>query len=240
MFTLLTLLAQTQTNGTTPPAAPPPPAQEIPSSFLGHIPIEDIWTRIQELTWIQAVVLVAFGVIYLVYGWRIFKALVVINFAGLGLAGGYVLGSHLGSPLWGALMGTMIFSVVSYPFMKYSVAVLGALAGCIIGGALWRAVSLPEPLVWCGALAGLIAGGFTVFASYKISIMLFSSLQGSMFVVAGILALLNDYPAFGESLTSAVYGHVALLPLLLILPTLAGMYFQQRLHKLNEKWTLPT
>ncbi len=236
MLTFLSLLAQAQSNG----ATPPPPAQEIPPSFLGRIPIEEIWTRIQELTWIQAAVLIAFGIIYLVYGWRIFKALVVINLGGLGLAGGYVLGNRLGSPLWGAILGTMVFSLVSFPFMKYSVAVLGGLAGGVIGGAFWRAVGLPEPLVWCGALVGLIAGGFLVFASYKTSIMLFSSLQGSMFVVAGILALLNDYPSIGDSLTVAVYGHVSLLPLLLIVPTLLGMYFQQKLLKLNNKWALPT
>ncbi len=40
-----------------------------------------------------------------------------------------------------------------------SVALLGALAGGVLGAALWRIMTLPDPLIWAGALAGLVAGG---------------------------------------------------------------------------------
>ncbi len=88
-------------------------------------------------------------------------------------------------------------------------------------------------------MAGLIAGGFLVFASFKVSILLFSPLEGSMFVMIGILALLSAYQDLGQRLTNAVYLHAALLPLLVIIPTVLGIFFQQKLLKLEGKWSMP-
>jgi hypothetical protein len=55
----------------------------------------------------------------------------------------------------------------------------------------------------------------------------------------GILALLNGYPNMNERLTNAIFTHVFLLPVLLIVPTIGGIYFQQKLLKLESKWAMP-
>jgi hypothetical protein len=237
MNVILSFLAQA-----TPP--PPPPEavepQPIPPTFVGRVPITDIWTFITNLHWVQAAVLIAFGAIYVVYGWRIFKALVVINFAALGLGAGLTLGDKLGSPLWGGLLGSVLLAVACWPFMKYSVAVLGALAGSLLGAALWRAIGLPDGLIWVGASFGLIAGGLLVFASYKVSILMFSSLQGSMLVMIGVLALLTEYPELGTRLTDAAYTHMAFLPLLILIPTGLGVLLQQKMLKQESEWAMPT
>ena len=208
---------------------PAPP----PESFFGEVPIEQIWAFIDKLTWLQAVMIMATGVIYLIYGWRLFRALVVLNFAMMGLIAGIVLGKQLGSPLWGGILGTFMLGIVAYPFMKYAVAVLGGLAGAVLGAALWRTVTLPDALVWVGALAGLVAGGFLAFSSFKFSVMIFSSLQGAACLVVGLLALLNDYPQLSEHIANAVYTKAFLLPVMLLFATSIGIFFQQRLLKLK-------
>jgi len=71
------------------------------------------------------------------------------------------------------------------------------------------------------------------------SIIFFTSLQGSAFVVIGILALLNDYPDFGIQLSEVVMSKVYLLPLLLVCPTFAGILFQQYLLRHEEEWAMP-
>ena len=213
--------------------------QEIPQTFLGHLPIDNIWQFVLDISWLHAVGLMAFGIIYLVYGWRIFKALVVINCVILGMAVGIHVGGRLGSSLWGGIIGAILTGMISWPFMKYSVAVLGGLAGAMLGGAVWRIVGLPEPLIWCGALLGLITCGFLAFSSFKIAIMLFTSLQGSTFVVIGILALLSDYPNLGESLTNVVYNQIFFLPVLLIVPTISGVLFQRWLLRNDADWAMP-
>jgi hypothetical protein len=233
-----------QGNGATPPAVPdgvivPPVDQTVPPSFLGRMPVDEFWQAVVKLGWLESIICIAFAAIYLMYGWRVFKVLVVLNCGLIGLFVGRILGTKLGSPLWGALMGTTIISLLSLPFIKYSVAVLGALAGAVMGAAIWRVATLPEPLIWSGALAGLVAGGFLAFSSFKVSVMLFTSLQGSAFLAMGSLALLNDYPDFSVPVATAVYNRVFLLPLLLIVPTIIGVIFQQMLLKREAKWAMP-
>ena len=43
-----------------------------------------IWQQITDLSWLHAVVAISVGIVYMLYGWRIFRVLVVICF---GLAG---------------------------------------------------------------------------------------------------------------------------------------------------------
>lgn len=222
------------------PVPPPTPEKEIPPDFLSYIPIAKIWETIQGFHWFEGAVMISFGIIFITYGWRIFKALVVINFAFLGIFAGRYIGTRLGSGEWGSILAAVALSAVSYPFIKYGVAVLGGLAGSVVGSALWRLLGLPEPLFWCGSLAGLIAGGFLVFASFKISVIMISSLEGSLFIVAGVMALLNSQPEIKINLTNAIYTHPALLPSLVIAPTLLGIFFQHKLHKADDKWVMPT
>jgi len=233
------LAAQGEMSAAPVPSETVSSAQSIPPEFFGRLPIEDIWQFIANVSWIQAVVFVTFGLIYLSYGWRMFKMLAVINSSMLGMFAGIYLGTKLGSALWGGIFGAFLSAIFSWRLLKYSVSVLGALAGTVLGAALWRIAALPEPLTWCGALAGLIAGGFLAFSSFKISVMLFTSLQGSVFLMIGILALLSDYPDLGARLTNVVYSKVFLLPMLLIVPTVIGIFFQQQLLKRENDWAMP-
>ena len=208
-------------------------------AFFGGLQIDTLWDFIVKTSWIQAIFAVAFGIIYLIYGWRVFKALVVINFALLGVFLGRYLGGKIGSDIWGAIMGATIFGIVSWPFMKYAVSALGAVAGAVLGAALWRTFNLPTNLIWSGALVGLITGGFLAFSSFKMSIIFFTSLQGSAFIMIGALALLHDYPNFGTQLSDTIRSNVYLLPLLLVCPTFAGILFQQHLLRHEEDWAMP-
>jgi len=217
-------------------------SQEAPNNFtrfFGDLQIDPLWDFIVRTSWIQAVFAVAFGIIYLIYGWRVFKALVVINFVLLGILLGRFLGDKIGSSVWGAIMGATVLGAISWPFMKYAVSGLGAIAGAVLGAALWRTFSLPSHLIWSGALIGLISGGFLAFASFKMSIIFFTSLQGSAFMVIGVLALLHDYPDFGMQLSDLVRNKVYLLPLLLVCPTFAGILFQQYLLRHEDDWAMP-
>lgn len=237
MNNLMLMLAESESLAV--PTTTNAPDQNIPATFLGRLPIDEMWQFVSKISWLEAVVFVAFGIIYLIYGWRVFKALVVINFAVLGMYSGIFLGAKLGSAIWGGIIGTAFLGASSLPFMKYSISVMGALAGTILCGAFWRIIGLPDALIWCGALTGLIAGGLLVFSSFKISIMLFTSLQGSMFIVIGVLALLSGYPNLSEHLTYAIYSYVFFLPTLVVVPTISGMIFQQRLLKQEADWAMP-
>ena len=210
----------------------------LPAMFSG-LSIERLWDLIVQVSWMQAIFAVAFGVIYLVYGWRVFKVLVLINFAILGIFAGRYMGALLGSGMWGAILGCLIMGIVAWPFMKYAVSVLGALAGAVIGLALCRSVGLPDQVMNFGVLIGMICGGFLAFSSFKMSIMLFTSLQGSGFLVIGTMALLNAYPSMGLQLTNVVTQNQFLLPMLVILPTVVGVFMQFQLLQRESEWAMP-
>ena len=232
-----------QTNATPSENVPPEmvPGTEVPKWYFWDIPLDDLWKIINGINWIQAIACLTLAMIFIIYGWRIFRGLVILNFAIFGIIIGRKLGVHINSIHWGGILGVMILGSLAWPFMKHGVSILGACAGGVIGLAIWQATPLPNQLVWVGALAGLIAGAFMAFSSYKISIMLFTSLQGSIFLSIGSLALLNKYPAPNISidLENAITNLLFLLPLIILIPTFCSFLLQRKLLTMESKWDMP-
>jgi hypothetical protein len=206
------------------------------------VPIDLIWNQIASLSWFHAIIAISFGIVYLLYGWRIFKVLAVICFGMIGLFGGMYFGERVDNALWGGIIGLIVLAIVSIPLMKWSICILGALAGGTLTAAVWYAFELPQLYMWAGGAVGLVAGGMISFIIFKIAVMLFTSLGGSITMMAGVLALLHQFQAISDPNTTAIYDYVHLqswfLPVVLILPTVIGVYTQNRLIKSADKWQL--
>ena len=204
------------------------------------VPLDAIWSQITALTWLQAVIAVSFGIVYLLYGWRIFRILVVICFGLLGMYLGIKFGAKTGSEVWGGVFGLAVFAGVSAPLMKWCVSILGGAAGGLLTGGLWYAFGLPEVYLWAGAAVGVVAGGMMSFIVLKASVMLFTSLGGSLITVVGMLQLLNLYyeedPAVPTWVQNYVYDYNWFLPVVLIVPTMIGIFAQNRFIKHADKW----
>jgi len=206
------------------------------------VPIDQIWLQITSLTWLQAVLAISFGIVYLMYGWRIFRVLVVICFALIGMFIGIKLGTMAGSAVWGGVAGLILLSVMSMPLMKWCVCILGAAAGGILTAGLWYAFELPQMYIWAGATVGVVAGGMISFIILKASVMLFTSLGGSAITVIGILALLHLYEKIQDPVTTHIHDLVHdqnwFLPVALMVPTLLGIILQNKFIKHSQKWEL--
>jgi hypothetical protein len=204
------------------------------------VPLDAIWNQITSLSWFEAVLAVSFGVVYLLYGWRIFRILVIICFGLIGMYLGMGAGQMAGSRLWGGIIGLALFAAVSAPLMKWCVCILGAGAGGVLTGGLWYACGLPQMYLWAGAAVGLVAGGMISFIVLKAAVMLFTSLGGSVITVAGMLRLLDLY----EKTTEPVTNHIEtllreqnwFLPAVLIIPTIVGIVAQNKFIKHADKW----
>ncbi len=239
MIDYLVMLAQAAGSAAQGGTQVTPPNEPVPDGFLNHqIPYDRIWEFISHITWFQAAVGIAFASIYLIYGWRVFKVLVVINFAIIGLLVGRITGAQLGSQLWGGIIGTVILGAVSWPFMKFSVSILGAASGAVLGTALWQAATLPPRLFWGGSAVGLVAGAFLAFTSFKVAVMMFTSLQGSVLLGCSALALLRQYPGM-ESRLAQVFPGPFMVPLIIIITVALSSYTQYKLFKLNNEWSMP-
>ena len=206
------------------------------------IPVDYIWEQITALSWLQAVVAISFGAVYLLYGWRIFKALAVISFALLGLYAGRWVGGQFDEVLVGSVVGAVVLAILSIPLMRWAVSILGAVAGGTLTAALWYACELPEQYIWAGGLVGVVAGGMISFIIFKIAVMLFTSLGGGVLIVAGALSLLHQYESIqdppGGSIKELFYSENWFVPVLLLVPAAIGMIMQNKFVKHSKDWDI--
>ena len=205
------------------------------------VPIETFWAYITSLNLVEAVTFISFGAVCLFYGWRVFKILVVISFALLGLFLGFSITDKivgLNSQLWGGLIGMVLLAVLSIPLMKWAVCLLGAAAGGILSSGIWYASGLTERYILAGALIGMVAGGMISFIVYKIAVILFTSLGGSCLIVVGSLALLYLYPQTSERVEEIIFTKKWFLPTVLMAPTLIGVILQNKFVKDSKDWDM--
>jgi len=229
MMEHLTILAQ----------AAESPAEPI---FSMQIVLDSVWEQVTSLSWLQAVLAISFGVVYLLYGWRIFKILVVICFGLVGLFAGIKIGTRFDSQILGGIIGLSLLAGISIPLMRWAVSILGAIAGGILAGGVWYACELPEEYILAGIIIGVVAGGMISFIIFKIAVMLFTSLGGGALIVTGMLALFYQYESIQEPPTESVkamlYNHHWFVPVLLLVPTFIGIIVQNKFIKGSKSWSV--
>lgn len=206
----------------------------------GIIPLGVMWKYVSSLGLVEALTFISFGSVCLFYGWRVFKILVTICFGLLGLALGIWANNQLigGNVIWLSLICTVFFAVLSIPFMRWGVTLLGAISGGILTAGVWLGGGLPEQYVWAGGLVGFIAGGMMSFIVFKAAVILFTSLGGSTLTVVGILAILYSYilEGKGEQLEAFVFANQWFLPALLLIPMGFGVFLQHRFSRTMQEW----
>jgi len=204
------------------------------------IPIDLIWKHVTSLDVVEAVTFIAFGTVWLFYGWRVFKILVTICFGLLGLFLGIYANENFigGNSFWMGLLCVVFFSVLSIPFMRWGVSLLGAASGGILTAGVWLALGLPQEYVWAGGLIGLIAGGMISFIVFKIAVILFTSLGGSILLAVGLLAIACQQLIPAGQLKFFANSNQWFLPALILAPMGVGLYLQHRFIKTTQDWTV--
>ena len=216
------------------------PVKKATEAEEGFVPINFIWEQITELGLVEALTFICFGVVCLLYGWRIFKILVTLCFALIGLFGGLIVNEKLvgGNGMWLGLMGIVMMAVLSLPLMRWGVSALGAVSGGILAGGVWYAFELPENYIWAGALAGLIAGGMISFIVFKLAVVLFTSFGGGTLIVTAVLAILHTYMFEPDQIRELVFNHNWFLPVALLVPTVVGIIVQNKFISGSREWNI--
>jgi hypothetical protein len=210
---------------------------EEPTQFT--LSLDLIWQHVTSLDLIEALTFISFGVVWLFYGWRIFKILVTICFGLLGLFVGVWANEQLivGNGFWLGLICAVFFAILSIPFMRWGVSILGAISGAVLTTGVTLALGLQDQrLILAGALIGLIAGGMISFIVFKIAVILFTSLGGSVLVATGALAVVHGHLLSQDELKDLVSAYQWLLPALLLVPMGAGILLQNKFIKSAPDW----
>lgn len=196
--------------------------------FPQHVPAQvDLITWAQSMGPGMAATLILGGLVYLLFGIYIYRILITLNATAVGIFLGGAIGERLGNSAAGALVGGFSAAAITWPTMKYSVAVQGGIFGALLGASVWRSVGLEPTYAWAGGMSGMIFFGMLSFILFRGSIMMYTSLQGSVMLVFGLLGLLFKYqnlaPKIGEGLSLRPF----LLPISIFIPTVVGLIYQQ-------------
>ncbi|HEX8340313.1 MAG TPA: hypothetical protein VF624_05340 [Tepidisphaeraceae bacterium] len=174
-----------------------------------------------------AVVLIFAGVIFLLWGYYAFKGLVTLNAAVLGAWLGAMIGGRNDALIPAALIGMFLAAVVTWPLMKWAVAVMGGIIGMTIGMSLWRAFGIDPNFAAAGGGMGLIFFGMLSFILFRSSVMMFTSLQGSMMLIAGILGVIYKIGSIdGSVIDTKLTLSPLIMPMVIGFATVCGIIYQ--------------
>ncbi len=216
-------------------------AENASSAGGGIVPIDTFWKHITSLGQLEAFMFVSFGVVWLFYGWRVFKVLVVISFALLGLVLGMTITSRvqgINNQFVGGVVGMLALAILSVPLMRWAVGLLGAFAGAIFTAGIWYAVGLDERYILAGALIGMVGGGMISFIVFRIAVILFTSMGGGALVLTGGLALLYRYGSMQMQMEHLVLHERWVLPVALMALLLVGLIAQHKFVKGSKEWEI--
>jgi hypothetical protein len=222
------------------PELPPPDPELLNKLVALELPSQgQILNYVLSVGWLSAIMLVICGVVYLAYGWKIFKVLVIVNAGFVGVLVGAYLGAaysnvHGGRHmvLIGGVTGAILLAAISWPLMKYAVSIMGGLAGSFLGYGLWHYLTtiLDKPELnkhaWVGALFGLVVLGMFAFIIFRLTVIIFTSVQGAVMAVTGLLAMILKYQPITLELQNRLTTNPHLTPLLVAVPAIIGFAIQ--------------
>ncbi len=208
-----------------------------PYQFPTHWPAQgELLNFCQQLGPGMAALLILLGVIYLLFGFNIFKLLVLFNAAVIGGIFGAQIASWTHTVYYYPTVITAAFVavVITLPLMRWAVALLGGMFGAMIGGALWRTFGQDPHFLWAGAAMGLIFFALLSFIVFRGCVMTYMSLQGATMLILGLLGLVFKYNELQPQVAHGMLIRPFLLPMAIFIPTVLGIMFQQT-HLKPEK-----
>jgi hypothetical protein len=104
---------------------------------------------------------------------------------------------------------------------------MGGIFGMLLGASVWRSLGLDPAYAWAGGLSGLIFFGMLSFVLFRGSVMMYTSLQGAVMLVFGLLGMIYKYQGIAQQVTDNLSLKPFILPICIFVPTLMGLIYQQ-------------
>ncbi|MFA7235358.1 MAG: hypothetical protein WC058_00720 [Phycisphaeraceae bacterium] len=244
---MFAILAQAASQSVQPSQPDQATAMVVPRIFerldtLAHP--DKLVTILEQTGWVVACIFIAVGVLCLLQGYKLYKGVVLLLALIVGMVLGYKLGQTIQAEVIVAGCVGVLMAVVAWPFMKYAVAICGGLAGAFLGANCWTALAtqagntsslnLDPHAYWAGALIGLIFFGLLSFILFEVSIVLFTSVSGSVLAVLGVIALLLQVPGWRDAIAGTVQANPLVLPMLVAVPAVIGLVLQHHLGGMKK------
>ncbi|MBM4018521.1 MAG: hypothetical protein FJ288_09380 [Planctomycetes bacterium] len=192
--------------------------------------LDSAWDQFYAIHPLEAGLLLApLGLVFLLYGFRLYKWLVSVVFAFLGAALGGVAAAGLGwNAMFGMIAGALVLGLLAWPLHR---AGWGLLGGGLFGGAAFLALAAraTDPVLAVVLAAVASVGGFvlTIFLMRPLIIMV-TAVIGAAALVEAVLRLSLLAPSFGGRVVGMMEDRPAMLAILVAIVAATGFLLQWR------------
>ncbi len=187
----------------------------------------DTLTRIlSEINIVWAVIFVLVGILCVLHGYRWHKILMVLLAAMMGVWAGSLLGDRVGSVEIASVCLAVLAAVVAWPLMRYAVAIFGGLAGAFAGANAWTAMGYPADDHHLGAIIGLIVIGMAAFMTFRLVVVLLTTIGGASLLVCGALAAMTHVESWRSGILGSLEDNPLIVPMVAASAAAFGIVFQ--------------
>jgi len=158
---------------------------------------------------VAALILVPAGVAFLLWGFRLYRWLVVLAFVGLGIVAGLAAAMYFQfNQSIGIIVGSVVLGVLAWPLYKGAWGLLGGgvFAAVMIAVAGEFGVQAPVPLALVGIVAFLAGSALTVLLMRPL-IIIITSLVGVFSLHEGAFCLIRLWPDVADTVIRAAHAH---------------------------------
>mgnify|MGYP007011831415 CR=1 FL=1 len=186
----------------------------------------EIEQLITNIHYVWAAIFGVVGLMCVLQGYRWHKILVIVLAALGGVWAGVAFGEHVGSPEIAAACCAGLFAILSWPLLRYSVAVFGGLAGAFAGANIWTAIGQDPSQHHIGALVGLVVAGMLAFMAFRTVVIMLTVVGGATLLVLGAMAGLMQIEAWQRPIIDFITNTPLVMPVIVGSVALIGAVYQ--------------
>lgn len=185
-----------------------------------------IFTELSRQEFILGLFFLAVGLVFLLWGLRIYRVLVVVSLVAIGVIVILKLPFSTVVRVLLAVPIGLLLSFVGWRLAKISVAVLASFWAAFVVFTIFEAFGVRDEvcLVLCLIAVGIVIS--LIFILFEQIIALVTSYEGALLCVAGIINLAGQSPRLWELLQPMLLENTFFTPFLVVAITFTGFYFQ--------------
>ncbi|MGQ9650690.1 MAG: hypothetical protein ACUVXJ_11320 [Phycisphaerae bacterium] len=173
------------------------------------------------------ILLLGAGLVFVILGVKLYKLLVPISFAAIGLVTGIHLpvSGELAQSACGIVLAAALGVGSSY-FNRLAVALLAGGWTGVFAASLAVTFGIQQSLALAIGAVFLLAVASLALPLYQQVIAYVTSLQGAMLTIGGLIAVLHAFPTFWAGMRGIVTANSYVAPFFVVSLTVMGYYLQ--------------
>lgn len=143
--------------------------------------------------WIWALIVLVLGLILLLMARRVYRWIIAADVIALGWVLAMMVAGRSILTAVAVVVAAVIVAIAIVPMLEIAFALVGAVAGCLMGIAASRWMHSPPGVQWIPAMVGLVCFGVIAFFVFRAALIFAFTLQGAAMVLGGSLLLIRKF-----------------------------------------------